>query len=101
MNRNRVIFALAACMMAACSAASAAEKAWIVVDLQMPDGTSAQMAFDNPAVPDMTLKDCEGALESATPTLMEHISKQPATKGAKMLSAKCVWSATDPIKPAD
>lgn len=68
---------------------------------QMPDGKSAQMAFDNPAVPDMTLKDCEGSLQSATPPLIGHISQQPATTGAKMVSAKCVWSATDPVKPTE
>ncbi|MGI6852063.1 hypothetical protein [Mesorhizobium sp. 1B3] len=64
---QQIDFRFASCLLsAACSAALADEKAWIVVDLERPDGKSVQRAFDNPAVPDMTLKECEDSLQSAT-----------------------------------
>ncbi|MCD7111814.1 hypothetical protein LRX75_22565 [Rhizobium sp. DKSPLA3] len=83
--------------LAACS--DKPEKVWIVVDLIDPAGRPAQMAFDNPRVPDMTMQDCEGALASAVPTLMEGINSRPESRGSRYVSAKCVPSATDPIKP--
>ncbi len=77
------------------------EKAWIVVDLLLPDGKTVLMTFltDDPPAAPMTLDDCEGALESSTPSLMEHIRRQPMTAGAGLKGARCVWSADDPIKP--
>ncbi|WP_333630729.1 hypothetical protein [Agrobacterium cavarae] len=55
------------------------------------------MAFDNPAVPDMTLADCQQALPAAQATLMQGILRQ--SPGAKFVAAKCVESSEDPIKP--
>ena len=72
---------------------------WIVVDFKRPDGTNGQMAFNNPAVPDMTLEDCKGSLQDALPTLMQGIENQPQTKGSVFLNATCIQSAEDPIKP--
>lgn len=74
-------------------------KVWIVVDLQTPAGKPAQMAFDNPSVPDMTLADCEQSLQAAVPTLMQGIESRPESKGSRYVSAKCIESAEDPIKP--
>ncbi|GAA3075690.1 hypothetical protein GCM10010520_23470 [Rhizobium viscosum] len=86
---------LVAALLAACSGKS--DKVWIVVDFTDASGRPAQMAFDNPSVPDMTLADCEGALPSAGPTLMQGILTH--SPGAKFVAAKCVQSAEDPIKP--
>ncbi|MBB3967185.1 hypothetical protein [Rhizobium metallidurans] len=86
---------LVAAMLAACSGKS--DKVWIVVDFTDASGRPAQMAFDNPSVPDMTLADCEGSLSSAGPTLMQGILTH--SPGAKFGTAKCVQSAEDPIKP--
>lgn len=55
------------------------------------------MAFDNPAVPDMTLADCQEALRAAQATLVQGIMRQ--SPGAKLVAAKCVQSAEYPIKP--
>lgn len=74
-------------------------KTWIVVDLQTPQGRHSQMSFNNPSVPAMTLAECEQSLEVAIPTLMQSIESQPETKGSRFVSAKCVASAEDPIKP--
>lgn len=77
------------------------KKAWIVVDLMLPDGKTVLMTFltyDSPAAP-MSLDDCEGALESTKPSLMDHILRQPMTAGARLMAARCVWSADDPIRP--
>lgn len=81
--------------------AEAREKAWIVVNLQLPDGKTVLMTFltyGAPSTP-MSLGDCEGTLDSAKPSLMEHISRQPITAGARLVWAHCVWSADDPIMP--
>jgi hypothetical protein len=72
---------------------------WIVVDLKMSDGKTAQMAFRNPAIPDLTLDECERTLEKALPSLMEGIESVPETKGSRLVSAKCVVSIKDPLKP--
>jgi hypothetical protein len=96
LKRFGVVAIIAACVVG-CS--EKPEKVWIVVDLLGADGRPAQMSFDNPAVPDMTLTDCEGALASAVPTLMQGIESRPETKGSQYVSAKCVQSAEDPIKP--
>ncbi len=85
---------LVAAVLASCGKS---EKVWIVVDLTEANGRPAQMAFDNPAVPDMTLADCQQALPAAQATLMQGILRQ--SPGAKFVAAKCVESSEDPIKP--
>jgi hypothetical protein len=97
MVKRLCVMALAAGLLSACSGKP--DKVWIVVDLVDPNGRPAQMSFDNPAVPDMTLADCEGALSSAVPTLLQGIESKPDMKGSKYISAKCVQSGEDPIKP--
>jgi hypothetical protein len=84
-------------LLMACSGKS--EKVWIVVDLIAPNGQPAQMAFNNPAVPDMTMAGCEGSLQAAMPALLQGIGSKPESAGSKYVSAKCVQSAEDPIKP--
>jgi hypothetical protein len=75
------------------------QKVWIVLDFITEDGQSAQMAFDNPALPDITLKECEESLEEATQSLVTFAKNEPKLKNAKFVSSKCVESETDPIKP--
>jgi hypothetical protein len=88
--------AASAILMAGCSKD---ETAWVVVELIRPDGTKAQMVFNNPSVPDMTLAECESSLEGAVPTLKEGIESKPETRGSQWVSAKCVMSIGDPIEP--
>lgn len=83
----------------AVSACFDGKKVWIVVDLLTPGGQIASMAFDNPSVPDMTLKECESSIEAAIPTLMASIRNEPRLLGATFKSAKCVESVNDPIQP--
>lgn len=73
--------------------------AWIVVELKLVNGKTAQMAFRNPAVPDITLEECDKTLQRALPTLMQGIDSMPETKGSRLVSAKCVSSVEDPLKP--
>jgi hypothetical protein len=77
------------------------EPVWIVVELKLANGTPSQMSFNNPAVPDMTLAECETALPDAMPTLVSHIASIPQLADAKVVGARCVVSADDPIKPRD
>jgi hypothetical protein len=78
---------------------SKANKVWIVVHLQMTDGTTSEMSFDNPAVPDITLQECKDSLDTARPTLLDHIGKVPRFARAVFVSSECVESAVDPIEP--
>ena len=75
------------------------EQAWVVVDMEMPGGEPAQMAFNNPQVPDMTLAECKASLEGAMPTLKAAIAAEPRLSGNRFTSARCVMSVGDPIKP--
>lgn len=76
------------------------ETAWIVLNFKMPDGKPAQMAFDNPSAPNITLQDCEAALPVAQTNLIQ-VARQyaPPLQTAKFESAKCVMSEGDPIRP--
>ena len=68
-------------MLALASACSQREQAWIVVDMEMPDGEPAQMAFNNPAVPDMTLAECRSSLDEARPNLEAAVAANPGCAG--------------------
>ena len=92
-------FVCSAFLSLALSACFDAKKVWIVVELTMPDGSSASMAFNNPSVPDLTIKECEDSISAATPRLMEYIKKEPRLVDATYKSARCVASIDDPIKP--
>lgn len=75
-------------------------QAWIVLSFEMQDGQPAQMAFNNPRVPDMTEEECKGALSNAVGSLIQAaIQKEPRLSKAKFKDASCVMSAVDPIKP--
>lgn len=75
-------------------------QAWIVLSYEMEDGQPAQMAFNNPAMPDMTEDECKRALPSAVDSLSKAaIQKEPRLSKAKFKGASCVMSAVDPIKP--
>ncbi len=77
------------------------EQAWIVVDLARPDGQPAQVAFNNPDAPNMTLAECKSTLQDALPTLLKGLESKSETRGATMRRVACVMSVGDPIKPKD
>lgn len=80
------------------ASAGPADKVWIVVDLQLPNGKPAKMSFDNPSVPDMTLDECEGSKAQALAALSEHVKAATGSAATVILGATCVVSAVDPIK---
>jgi hypothetical protein len=86
-------------MLALSACATSKEKIWIVVSLKMSDGKSAEMTFDNPSVPDITLEECKIHLPKAIPTIMNFVRKEPKLVNASLKSARCVQSIDDPIKP--
>ena len=75
------------------------EKAWIVLEFIMPDGKPAQMTFVNPNLRDITLAGCQAALPEAQSALIQSAMKEPLLAKAEYKSAKCIMSASDPIKP--
>jgi hypothetical protein len=75
------------------------ERAWIVLDMEMPNGQPAQMAFNNPNLPDMTLAECKSSLNAAMPSLKAAVDAEPRLRGNRIKSANCVMSVDDPIKP--
>jgi hypothetical protein len=72
-------------------------KVWIVVDIKMSNGKSAQMSFDDPSLADVDLQTCEQSLKGAAPILMQEIDGMPETKGSRFVSAKCVQSDQNPV----
>ncbi|RDI60144.1 hypothetical protein [Microvirga subterranea] len=74
---------------------------WIVLSFEGRNGQPSQMSFNNPAVPDLTLKRCEEILpqirdslvEAARKRAPEHLSTAPFRK------VECIASETDPIRP--
>lgn len=78
--------------------AQGSEKVWMVVDFSSGEGTSSQMSFNNPAVPDATLAECQGAIEAATPGLLAHVRQVTGTPAATIQAVRCVESDGDPIK---
>lgn len=75
------------------------EKTWIVLSLKISDGVPAEMAFDNPALPDITLEECKASLPQAVPNLMIFVKREPRLANAQLVNARCVKSVGDPIKP--
>lgn len=58
------------------------------------------MAFDNPALPHITLEECKAALPKAQQNLIQAARQtEPRLSSAPFVSARCVMSADDPIKP--
>ena len=79
-------------------AGEASAKVWIVINVTVPKGTSGSMAFNNPSAPNMTLDECQASLSGAVPHLLPIVQKQPKLAKAKLVSAACVVSDTDPVK---
>ena len=76
------------------------EQAWVVLEFRTTDGEDAEMAFNNPQNPDITLGECEAMLPEIEKDLVEMArEKEPRLKGTTFVSSKCIMSATDPIKP--
>lgn len=75
------------------------EKVWMVADFADKNGRPAQMSFNNPSLPNLTLKECQGAIENARPFLTENIRSVTGFPAASITKIECVASASDPIKP--
>ena len=75
------------------------EKIWIVLSLQTTEGRSSEMAFNNPALPDITLDKFIAALPQAIANLMDFVKREPRLANAQLINARCVKSMSDPIKP--
>ncbi len=76
--------------------ASAKNKAWIILDFVLKNGTAAQMAFDRGG---MTESECKEDLLKPKHRLVEAaIQREPRLATAKFSGARCVMSADDPIK---
>jgi len=81
------------------SYAHGSEKVWMVVDFTAGGSRSAQMAFNNPSAPELSLADCQAAIPQATPNLLDHIRQTAGDPSATITAVHCVESASDPIKP--
>jgi hypothetical protein len=96
---SRSLKTTALCLGLLCVVATEAlAKVWIVVNVTVPKGTAASMAFNNPSAPNMTLEECKASLSGAVPHLLPIVQKQPKLAKAKLQSAACVVSDTDPVK---
>ena len=73
-------------------------QAWMVVTFSLPDGQSAQMAFNNPD-PSISQDECEQMLPWSIDSLIQAAHhKEPRLRSAKFTGAHCVMSSLDPIK---
>ena len=96
---SRSLLTSGLCLGSLCFLASeASAKVWIVINVVVPKGTSASMAFNNPSAPNMTLEECKASLDGAVPHLLPVVQQQPKLAKAKLKSAACVVSDTDPVK---
>ena len=101
MTTARAILASALALAFAGCREAEPEQAWIVVDLVRPDGQPAQVAFNNPDAPDMTLAECKSTLQEALPTLLNGLESKSETRGGRMRKVSCVMSVEDPSKLKD
>jgi hypothetical protein len=84
----------------ASSSVTQGETAWIVLTFTVPDGTEAQLSFDNPEVASISLADCEKLLPTRRDSLVKSAREAaPILRDAAFKSATCVMSKDDPIKP--
>ena len=98
--RNVLGVVTVAAMMFAMSGCGEGEKAWIVLEFKMKDGTKSEMVFDNPRDPNRTLAECKASLRGAQRNLLRAArQKVPRLRSARFVGARCVMSAGDPIKP--
>ena len=76
------------------------QKAWTILEFQMPNGEKAEMTFHNPSFPEATLTDCNNALVIAKSDYVQTaIETAPALKEAQFIGARCEVSKDDPFKP--
>ncbi len=79
---------------------NAQDQAWIVLDSLFNNSKPAQMAFNNPAFPDITESECTKSLSTVEHSLVKvAMQREPRLATAKFLGTRCVMSVGDPIKP--
>ncbi len=99
--RTGVLALAAATTLFVISGCSDDETAWIVLEFKAQNGNKAEMAFDNPSVPDFTLEECRATLPKVQSNLISGARKKvPMLRSARFVGARCVMSAGDPIKPS-
>ena len=81
-----------------CACGQPQKTAWIVLDLTMPYGSPARLAFDNPAEPDMTQQVCNTYLQNNVPVIMKYVREVLKSQSAKYVTSVCVMSVDDPLK---
>ena len=97
--RTSVLALVAATTLFVVSGCSDDEKAWIILEFKTQNG-KAEMSFDNPSVPNITLEECRATLRKVQSNLIPAARKKvPMLRSARFVGARCVMSAGDPIKP--
>jgi hypothetical protein len=79
------------------------EKVWIVPTFKTGDGRAIEMAFNNPAQPNMTLEECEASLPLQTRRVVEEArAREPQLLSQARLSGiRCVSAVGDPVAAKD
>lgn len=95
--KHLVLFLALVLGLGACDDPRKGPQAWVVLDLNMPDGTSAQVAFENRPV-FRSVKECKRELEKVVPKFMEVVHQQPDAEGAELTHARCVMSLRNPVR---
>jgi len=89
---------LAALALCACKSKTDAEKVWIIPTFETQDGHAISMGFNNPAMPDMTLSECQETLHNQIPRVVaEARAREPQLGNAKLTGIRCVAAVGDPL----
>jgi len=74
------------------------EKVWIIPTFTTADGHVIQMGFNNPAMPDMTMSECQATLNTQVPRIVDEArSQEPRVAQAKLTAIRCVSAIGDPL----
>jgi len=77
------------------------EKVWIIPTFTTADGHVIQMGFNNPAMPDMTMSECQASLNTQVPRIIEEArAQEPRVAQAKLTAIRCVSAVGDPLASA-
>ena len=77
------------------------EKVWIIPTFTTADGHAIQMGFNNPALPNMTMSECQAALHEQIPRVIaEARAQEPRVAQAKLTDMRCVSAVGDPLASA-
>jgi hypothetical protein len=80
-------------------AAGNSKKVWIVAEFTDDKGQPMKMSFNNPALPNLTLAECEASIDAARPHILEAVRRMPGASAVTDATLTCVASDDDPIRP--